>query len=710
MAQAPALPTGFELPLEARLPRIGAVDAVALEERAASLAKRSIKKDAKVWALLLAIRTTDLTTLEGADTPGKASAVASKARRPDPSDPSVPPVAAVCVYPNLVPAVRERLAGSGVKVAAVATGFPSGQYPTAIKVADVRATVELGADEIDMVIDRGAFLSGRYAKVYDEIVQVKEACGSAHLKVILETGELGTYDNVRRATLLAIAAGADFVKTSTGKIPSAATLPVSLCMLEAIRDVYGDWTYASAAESRDIVHIADRYGYYVGGKWLEPAETYETIAPRDEEPLAAVGQATAEDVGRAVAAARTAYADGWSSLPGSERAKYLFRIARILQERSREFAVLESLNGGKPIKESRDVDLPLAAAHFFYYAGWADKLDYAFPNRTARPLGVAGQVIPWNFPLLMAAWKLAPALATGNTAVLKPAETTPLTALLLAELIQEAGLPPGVVNILTGAGETGAAVVRHSGVDKIACTGSTEGGKRIQRATAGTGKRLTLELGGKAANIVFDDAPIDQAIEGIVNGIYFNQGHVCCAGSRLLVQESIVDILLDRLRQRMALLRLGDPLDKNTDVGAINSAAQLDRIRELSAAGEAEGAQRWSPPCDLPSRGFWFAPTLFTGVSQSHRIAREEIFGPVLSVLTFRTPEEAVAKANNTPYGLSAGVWTEKGSRILWMAQRLRAGVVWANTYNRFDPASPFGGYQESGFGREGGRAGPAAD
>jgi aldehyde dehydrogenase (NAD+) len=361
------------------------------------------------------------------------------------------------------------------------------------------------------------------------------------------------------------------------------------------------------------------------------------------------------------------------------------------------------MDGGKPIKESRDVDLPLAAAHFFYYAGWADKLGYAFPGRVPRPLGVAGQIIPWNFPLLMAAWKLAPALATGNVSVLKPAETTPLTALLLAEVMQEVELPPGVVNIVTGAGETGEALVKHSGVNKVAFTGSTEVGKSIRRSVAGTGKRLTLELGGKAANIVFEDAPLDQAIEGIVNGIYFNQGHVCCAGSRLLVQESIFEPLLDKLKERLQTLRVGDPLDKNTDVGAINSLQQLQKIQELVESGIEEGAEIYQPECALPERGFWFRPTLFTGVSQSHRIAREEIFGPVLSILTFRTPEEAVEKANNTPYGLSAGVWTEKGSRILWMTRRLRAGVVWANTYNRFDPSSPFGGYKESGFGREGG-------
>ena len=404
-------------------------------------------------------------------------------------------------------------------------------------------------------------------------------------------------------------------------------------------------------------------------------------------------------------AARDAFDRVWRPMPGAQRAKYVYRIARLIAERAREFAVLESIDNGKPIKESRDVDVPLASAHFFYYAGWADKLEYAGFGQ-ARPVGVAGQVIPWNFPLLMAAWKLAPALAAGNTCVLKPAETTPLTALLLAEVCQQAELPPGVVNIVTGAGDTGAALVTHPGVDKIAFTGSTEVGKQILRSAAGTGKKLTMELGGKAANVVFEDAPLEGAVEGIVNGIFFNQGHVCCAGSRLLVQESVAEMLLDRLRRRLGTLRLGDPLDKNTDIGAINSRDQLDKIRELSAAGETEGAQRWSPPCQLPDRGYWFPPTLFTGVSQSHRIAREEIFGPVLSVLTFRTPEEAVAKANNTPYGLSAGVWTEKGSRILWLAQRMRAGVVWANTYNRFDPASPFGGYRESGFGREGGRHG----
>jgi aldehyde dehydrogenase (NAD+) len=471
------------------------------------------------------------------------------------------------------------------------------------------------------------------------------------------------------------------------------------------------WEYAPAPESRDVVSIKPEYGLFVAGTFRPAAErrTFATLNPATEEPLAQVAAAGPADVAAAVEAARSAYEQVWSPMPGSERAKYLYRIARQLQERSREFAVLESLDNGKPIKESRDVDIPLAAAHFFYYAGWADKLEYAGFGPGPRPLGVAGQVIPWNFPLLMAAWKLAPALAAGNTCVLKPAETTPLTALLLAEVCQQAGLPAGVVNVVTGAGDTGAALVSHPGVNKVAFTGSTEVGKEIAGAVAGTGKKLTLELGGKAANIVFDDAPIEQAIEGIVNGIFFNQGHVCCAGSRLLVQESVADTVVERLRQRLTTLRLGDPLDKNTDIGAINSSQQLARISELAQAGEAEGAERWSPPCQLPDRGYWFPPTVFTGVSQSHRIAREEIFGPVLAVLTFRTPDEAVTKANNTPYGLSAGIWTDKGSRILWMAQKLRAGVVWANTYNRFDPASPFGGYKESGYGREGGRHGLAA-
>jgi aldehyde dehydrogenase (NAD+) len=468
------------------------------------------------------------------------------------------------------------------------------------------------------------------------------------------------------------------------------------------------WEYAAAPESKDIVRLQDRYGLFIGGEFVEPksGRWFPTIDPSNETVLAEVAEAGEEDVDVAVTAARSAYVTAWRDLPGSERAKYLYRIARALQERAREFAVLESMNGGKPIKESRDVDLPLAAAHFFYYAGWADKLEYAFPAMKPTPLGVAGQVIPWNFPLLMAAWKLAPALASGNTAVLKPAETTPLTALLLGEVIQQAELPPGVVNILTGAGATGASLVGHPDVDKVAFTGSTEVGKQIRRAVAGTSKHLTLELGGKAANIVFEDAPIDQAVEGVVNGIFFNQGHVCCAGSRLLVQEPAFEQLLDKLKVRLGTLRVGDPLDKNTDVGAINSRAQLEKIGELVASGVEEGAVIYQPPCDLPERGFWFAPTLFTGVSQSHRIAREEIFGPVLSILTFRTPEEAVEKANNTPYGLSAGIWTEKGSRILWMARRMRAGVVWANTFNRFDPTSPFGGYKESGFGREGGRHG----
>jgi aldehyde dehydrogenase (NAD+) len=464
--------------------------------------------------------------------------------------------------------------------------------------------------------------------------------------------------------------------------------------------------YAPAPESRDIARLKPSYQIFVDGRFRDGSgDAIKTVNPADETPLAEVAEAGPSDVDDAVAAARRA-ADKWAALPGKERGKYLFRIARAIQERGRELAVLESLDNGKPIRESRDVDVPTAAAHFFYYAGWADKLAHAGFGPAPRPVGVAGQIIPWNFPLLMAAWKIAPALACGNTVVLKPAETTPLTALVLAEIIAEADLPPGVVNVLAGGPSIGQAIVEHDGLDKIAFTGSTEVGKIIQRTLAGTGRRVSLELGGKAANIVFDDAPLDQAVEGIVNGIFFNQGQVCCAGSRLLVQESIEDELIDALKRRLQTLRVGDPLDKNTDVGAINSAAQLSRIRELSDSGEAEGATRWSPSCELPERGYWFAPTVFTGVTQAHRIAQEEIFGPVLSVLTFRTPDEAVAKANNTPYGLSAGVWTEKGSRILSMANQLRAGVVWANTFNRFDPTAPFGGYKESGFGREGGRHG----
>jgi aldehyde dehydrogenase (NAD+) len=466
--------------------------------------------------------------------------------------------------------------------------------------------------------------------------------------------------------------------------------------------------YAPAPESSSIVDIRSSYGLFINGSFVDGHDggSRKTVNPATEEVLAEVAEAGEADVDDAVAAARAAYGKVWGPMRGADRAKYLYRLARIIQERARELAVLESIDNGKPIRESRDVDVPLVAAHFFYYAGWADKLGYAGFGPDPRPIGVAGQVIPWNFPLLMLAWKIAPALAAGNTVVLKPAETTPLTALAFAEICQQADLPPGVVNIITGGGDTGRTLVEHPGVDKVAFTGSTEVGRAIARSVAGSTKRLTLELGGKAANIIFDDAPIDQAVEGIVNGIFFNQGHVCCAGSRLLIQESVAEPVLSRLKQRMTTLRVGDPLDKNTDVGAINSAAQLERIRELSAAGESEGAQRWSPPCQLPDRGFWFAPTIFTGVSQAHRIAREEIFGPVLSVLTFRTPAEAVEKANNTPYGLSAGIWTDKGSRILAIADRLRAGVVWANTFNRFDPTSPFGGYKESGYGREGGRHG----
>jgi aldehyde dehydrogenase (NAD+) len=469
--------------------------------------------------------------------------------------------------------------------------------------------------------------------------------------------------------------------------------------------------YSPAPESRAVVDLAESYGLFIDGEMVEPSDggRFKTISPSTEEVLAEVAEAGQADVDAAVRAARTAYTRVWSRLPGRERGKYLFRIARIIQERARELAVLETLDNGKPIRETRDVDIPLVAAHFFYHAGWADKLGYAGLGPHPRAHGVAAQIIPWNFPLLMLAWKVAPALAAGNTVVLKPAETTPLTALAFAEICQQADLPAGVVNILTGAGETGRLLVEHPDVDKVAFTGSTEVGRLIATSVAGTAKKVTLELGGKAANVVFDDAPIDQAVEGIVRGVFFNQGHVCCAGTRLLVQESVVDSVIDALKNRLATLRLGDPMDKNTDIGAINSAVQLARIRQMSDVGEAEGATRWSAECVIPDRGFWFPPTVFTDVAQNHRIAREEIFGPVLSVLTFRTPDEALAKANNTPYGLSAGVWTEKGSRILWMAQHLRAGVVWANTFNHFDPTSPFGGYKESGYGREGGRHGLAA-
>jgi aldehyde dehydrogenase (NAD+) len=467
------------------------------------------------------------------------------------------------------------------------------------------------------------------------------------------------------------------------------------------------WDYAPAPESAALANLRPSYRPFIDGTFVDGGgEPLKTINPATEEVLAEVGTASSEDVDRAVAAARRAYETTWGPMSGAERAKYLFRIARIVAERSRELAVLETLDNGKPIRESRDVDVPTASAHLFHHAGWADKLEYAGLGPSPRPLGVVGAVIPWNFPLLMAAWKIAPALATGNTIVLKPAETTPLTALVLAEIAAEAGLPPGVLNVLPGAGDVGSALVGHDGLGKVAFTGSTDVGKEIQRRLAGTGRRLTLELGGKAANIVYDDAPLDQAVEGVVDGIFFNQGHVCCAGSRLLVQESIAEEFETLLRARIETLRVGDPLDKNTDVGAINSRAQLERIVDLAAAGDAEGAQRWTSSCPLPERGLFFPPTVFSGVEQTMRVAREEIFGPVLSVLTFRTPDEAVAKANNTPYGLSAGIWTDKGSKALWTAQRVRAGVVWINTFNRFDPTAPFGGYRESGFGREGGRVG----
>ena len=466
--------------------------------------------------------------------------------------------------------------------------------------------------------------------------------------------------------------------------------------------------YSPAPESKSIVKIAPQYGHFINGAFVNGKNHFPTINPATEEVLSRISLGGKTELDKAVTAASKAFSK-WSKLTGAERGKYLYRIARILQERAREFAVLETLDNGKPIRETRDIDIPLVAAHFFYHAGWADKLEFAGLGKSPKPYGVAGQIIPWNFPLLMLAWKVAPALATGNTVVLKPAESTSLTALLFAEVCQQADLPAGVVNIVTGDGSTGATLVNHPGISKIAFTGSTEVGKKIARAIAGTNKKATLELGGKGANIVFEDAPIDETVEGIIAGIYFNQGHVCCAGSRLLLQENIADELLVKLKKRIEKIRVGDPLDKNTDLGAINSKEQLSKIKDLAKAGEAEGAQRWSPKCDLPSKGFWYPPTIFTDVTQAHRIAREEIFGPVLSVLTFRTPQEAIEKANNTPYGLSAGIWTEKGSRILWAAQQLKAGAIWANTFNKFDPASPFGGYKESGWGREGGRHGLAA-
>ena len=471
-----------------------------------------------------------------------------------------------------------------------------------------------------------------------------------------------------------------------------------------------DFEYANAPESKAIANISPSYGLFIGGEVVDPkkGKSFNTINPATEELLSKVGYGDKSDIDAAVRSARAAYTKIWSKMPAKERGKYLYRIARIMQERAREFAVVETLDNGKPIRESRDTDIPLAAAHFFYHAGWADKLEYAGFGSKPKPLGVVGQIIPWNFPLLMLAWKIAPALAAGNTVVLKPAETTPLTALLFAQVCQQAGLPDGVVNIVTGDGITGAALVNHPDVNKVAFTGSTEVGKAIARSISATKKTATLELGGKAANLVFEDAAIDEAVEGIINGIFFNQGHVCCAGSRLIIQENVADEVLEKLKKRMSLIRIGDPMDKNTDLGAINSKEQLNKIEEISKTGDAEGANRWSPDVKLPTKGFWYPPTIFTGVTQSHRIAREEIFGPVLSVLTFRTPAEAIEKANNTMYGLSAGIWSDKGAKVLWAAKQLKAGVIWSNTFNKFDPASPFGGYKESGWGREGGRHGLA--
>ena len=471
-----------------------------------------------------------------------------------------------------------------------------------------------------------------------------------------------------------------------------------------------DFEYANAPESKAIANISPSYGLFIGGKFVDPkkGKSFSTINPANEELLSKVGYGDKSDIDAAVKSARAAYTKIWSKMPAKERGKYLYRIARIMQERAREFAVVETLDNGKPIRESRDTDIPLAAAHFFYHAGWADKLEYAGFGNKPKSLGVVGQIIPWNFPLLMLAWKIAPALAAGNTVVLKPAETTPLTALLFAQVCQQAGLPDGVVNIVTGDGITGAALVNHPDINKVAFTGSTEVGKAIARSISATKKTATLELGGKAANLVFEDAAIDEAVEGIVDGIFFNQGHVCCAGSRLIIQENVADEVLEKLKKRMSLIRVGDPMDKNTDLGAINSKEQLNKIEEISKSGDAEGANRWSPDVKLPTKGFWYPPTIFTGVTQSHRIAREEIFGPVLSVLTFRTPAEAIEKANNTMYGLSAGIWSDKGAKVLWAAKQLKAGVIWSNTFNKFDPASPFGGYKESGWGREGGRHGLA--
>lgn len=471
-----------------------------------------------------------------------------------------------------------------------------------------------------------------------------------------------------------------------------------------------DFEYANAPESKAIANILPNYGLFIGGKFVDPkkGKSFSTINPATEELLSKVGYGDKSDIDAAVRSARAAYTKIWSKMPAKERGKYLYRIARIMQERAREFAVVETLDNGKPIRESRDTDIPLAAAHFFYHAGWADKLEYAGFGSKPKPLGVVGQIIPWNFPLLMLAWKIAPALAAGNTVVLKPAETTPLTALLFAEVCQQAGLPDGVVNIVTGDGITGAALVNHPDINKVAFTGSTEVGKAIARSISATKKTATLELGGKAANLVFEDAAIDEAVEGIINGIFFNQGHVCCAGSRLIIQENVADEVLEKLKKRMSLIRVGDPMDKNTDLGAINSKEQLNKIEEIAKTGDAEGANRWSPDVKLPTKGFWYPPTIFTGVTQSHRISREEIFGPVLSVLTFRTPAEAIEKANNTMYGLSAGIWSDKGAKVLWAAKQLKAGVIWSNTFNKFDPASPFGGYKESGWGREGGRHGLA--
>src|SRR5216683_3199306 len=717
---APAPVRNPGMPLDMDWVRQVRVNRSAVERRATTIpTRRTVKKEWQAAWLLRAITCIDLTTLQGDDTPGNVLRLCAKARHPvrqellDAMGVGNIEVGAVCVYHNLVRVAVEALRGSDIPVAAVSTGFPAGQISFDQKLEEIVASVKAGAREIDIVISRAHVLTGNWQALYDEVQAFRAACGDAHMKTILATYELATLRNVAMASLVCMMAGADFVKTSTGKEPVNATLPVGVVMVRAIREYYEQTGYKvgfkpaggvrSARQALDWLILMKEE---LGNQWVKPAsgQYIDSINPATGKRLAQVAAATGADVDAAVAAARAAF-ETWSKAPGHVRARYIYAIARHIQKHSRLLAVLESLDNGKPIRETRDIDIPLVARHFYYYAGWAQLMELQLPDY--QPVGVVGQIIPWNFPLLMLAWKIAPALAMGNTVVLKPARYTSLTALKFAEIMQEIGIPPGVVNILTGeASQVGEALVRHPDVNKIAFTGSTDVGRNIRRATAGSGKKLSLELGGKSPFIVFDDADLDSVVEGVVDAIWFNQGQVCCAGSRLLMQENIADRLVAKLRTRMEHLRIGDSLDKAVDIGAIVSPGQLKEIQRLVHQGVEEGAEMWQPSWACPTEGYFFPPTLFTNVSPATTIAQVEIFGPVLVAMTFRTPEEAVALASNTRYGLAASVWSENINLALDVAPKLKAGSVWINCTNLFDASSGFGGYRESGYGREGGKEG----